>query len=198
MPQSFKYNNQSSETKDAFDWMSDLANEGSEEVLKSKIFLTWRQRDSFEKGQKLYPLVNNKLVPDVAFMIGPIKETDEWTSKEKVDFIFLLRTDLESVHKWKRNVKYIEKIIHNVSDHQNRSFMLADWWDHSKFHNDSIKEMPGPQLTHKVNKLVDGGTYNRQAELDVYKLNSDFKIGPYIILKTLRVEILNFRLKQHD
>ena len=105
MPQSLKYDNKISEAKEAADWMTRLAGSGSKGSLKTRAILTWRQRNSFEEGQVLYPLVNNKLVPDIAFMIGPIEDSDAWTSREKVDILFLLRDDKESVHVDKRNVE---------------------------------------------------------------------------------------------
>ena len=38
-----------------------------------------------------------RLVPDVAFMIGPVEETQVWNKKkENVDLLFLLRSDYES------------------------------------------------------------------------------------------------------
>ena len=150
MPQSFLYNNKKHEESDATIWMENLRNYTEEQTLKAKVILTWRQRDSFEKGQTLYPLVNNKLVPDIAFMIGPIEDSDMWTSREKVDYIFLLRTDQESVQNGKRNRKTIENLLSDTSDIKNKTFTLVDWWDHSKFHNESLKNMSDPELTYKV------------------------------------------------
>ena len=149
MPQSFHYNNKEHETNDSVTWMTNLANEGSEDALKSKIILSWRQEDSLHSAQNLYPLVDNRLVPDVAFMIGPIEDSDIWTSKEKVDFLFLLRNDHESIHNEKRTTGTIEEILSSVSD-TNITYELVDWWDHPKFHNDSIIDMPGPNLTYQV------------------------------------------------
>ena len=61
--------------------------------------LGWRQQNSFSKSQKLYPSVNNFLVPDIAFMIGPILNSDVFTRKDakRVDVLFLLRSDKESM-----------------------------------------------------------------------------------------------------
>ena len=98
----------------------------------------------------LYPFVNNKLVPDIAFMIGPIEDSDAWTSRKKVDILFLLRDDKESIHFDKRNIETIGNIIRNISNHQNRTFALVDWRDHSKFHNVGLLEKPGHQLTFEV------------------------------------------------
>ena len=40
---------------------------------------------------------NFRLIPDVAFMIGPISETNVWNKdKSKVDILFALRKDYES------------------------------------------------------------------------------------------------------
>jgi hypothetical protein len=40
---------------------------------KHQIVLTWRQENSYNEALHLYPFVDNRLVPDIAFMIGPIK-----------------------------------------------------------------------------------------------------------------------------
>ena len=150
MPQSIKYNNKTYETNDASIWMETLRNETEEDILKSKVILSWRQEDSFQKGQNLYPLIDNRLVPDLAFMIGPIEDSDMWTSSEKFDYIFLLRIDKESVQKEMRNMDTIKNIISRKSNDQNRTFTLVDWYDRSLFHNESLKETPDPQLTYKV------------------------------------------------
>jgi exopolysaccharide biosynthesis predicted pyruvyltransferase EpsI len=38
---------------------------------KTKVILTWREESSFFRAQELYPFVDNRLIPDIAFMIGP-------------------------------------------------------------------------------------------------------------------------------
>ena len=41
---------------------------------------------------QLYPRVTNLLVPDAAFMIGPLEESTAWSlPREQVDLLLLLR-----------------------------------------------------------------------------------------------------------
>merc|ERR1712042_233210 len=94
-------------------------------MSKNQMVLTWRQKESYEKGKHWYPLVDNRLVPDIAFMIGPMKETDVWSkSTTKVDILFLLREDKESVHLGKRNVTKLEAIIESNELTRGLSFKL--------------------------------------------------------------------------
>ena len=67
----------------------------------------------------------------MAFMIGPLEETDVWTlqDKEKVDILFALRDDQESRYLNKRNVESIGTILKNNSFTSHLSFELVDWWD---------------------------------------------------------------------
>ena len=150
MPQSFHYNDQALASQDAKNWMTKIAKERTQEHLKSKVILTWRQENSWQNAQTLYPLVDNRLVPDAAFMIGPIQDSDGWNSGEKVDYLFFLRSDQESVHIGKRSRKVIDSILWSIKD-QDKSYEIVDWWDHSRFHNDSIDILPSPQLKYQVN-----------------------------------------------
>ena len=152
MPQSFHYNDQALAFHDAKNWMAKIAKQGTQEHLKSKVILTWRQEDSWHNAQTLYPLVDNRLVPDVAFMIGPIQDSDGWTSSAKVDYLFLLRSDHESVHNGKRSREVIDSILLNIKD-QDKSYEIVDWWDHGKFHNDTLNILPSPQLKYQVNSF---------------------------------------------
>ena len=61
MPQSLHYNNKNYERTDAEDWMVRLKEEMGEELAREKMILTWRQENSFSNGQKLYPLLDNRL-----------------------------------------------------------------------------------------------------------------------------------------
>ena len=54
--------------------------------------------DSYQLGLQLYPRVTNILLPDAAFMIGPLEESSAWSlPREKLDLLLLLRNDGESV-----------------------------------------------------------------------------------------------------
>ena len=67
----------------------------------------------------------------MAFMIGPLQETDAWTlqDKVKVDILFALRIDKESRFHSKRNVKSIETILKSNSTTSDLSYEIVDWWD---------------------------------------------------------------------
>lgn len=57
--------------------------------------LTWRQEDSLEQAQQLYPRVTNILLPDAAFMIGPLQESSVWSLPgQQRDLLLLLRNDM--------------------------------------------------------------------------------------------------------
>ena len=59
-----------------------------------QIVLTWRQKDSLEHAQQLYPRVTNILLPDAAFMIGPLQESTTWSLPgQQRDLLLLLRDD---------------------------------------------------------------------------------------------------------
>ena len=60
MPQSLHYNNKDYERSDAEDWMARVKEEVGEELAREKIILTWRQQNSFIRGQTLYPLLDNR------------------------------------------------------------------------------------------------------------------------------------------
>ena len=158
MPQSLNYSFacKNCEVPNAKTWMDDLSAEADEDELREKITLTWRQDNSFESGSSLYPLVDNRLVPDVAFMVGPLEETKVWTKPNKnVDFLFLLRNDIESVHKSKRNKQVIEGIINDNVNTQGFSFDLVDWEDRARFYQPLQNESMELQFKYKVKKLIE-------------------------------------------
>ena len=112
------------------------------------------QTESFEQAASLYPLLDNRLVPDVAFMIGPMQETDKWSlKKEKAELILHLRNDKESRHMGKRNVDKLRHIIDSNNDTKGLSFEMVDWWDRDRFFNKTSDE-PGPKLQYKVTSIV--------------------------------------------
>ena len=150
MPQSLHYRNKLNETNDAAMWMEAIAAETNLENSKAKIILTWRQKNSFQNASSIYPLVDNRLIPDVAFMIGPLEETEKWSIKrENVDFLFMLRNDQESRHMGKRNMKILRQIIDSNNETKGISFELVDWWDKEAFFNKTVGG-PGPKLNYKV------------------------------------------------
>ena len=71
MPQSLHYNNKEYERKDAEDWMARVKEQVGEELAREKMILTWRQVNSFNNAQKLYPLLDNRYVVWFVFEIKP-------------------------------------------------------------------------------------------------------------------------------
>ena len=67
--------------------------------------LTWRQEDSLEQAEQLYPRVTNILLPDAAFMIGPLRESTAWSLPgQQRDLLLLLRDDQGWTGKRKRTL----------------------------------------------------------------------------------------------
>ena len=92
-----------------------------------------------------------RLVPDAAFMIGPLEETSVWTKKkEKVDILFLLRGDRESKYPEYRDQATIRNILEENPLSAHLSFDVVDWWDNNKYLDLALMDPPAPQFEHKV------------------------------------------------
>eukprot|EP00041_Stephanoeca_diplocostata_P002052 m.22949 g.22949 ORF g.22949 m.22949 type:complete len:237 (+) comp12846_c0_seq4:229-939(+) len=127
--------------------------------------LTWRQQDSFDKASELYPKAKNVLSPDVAFMIGPIRNTLEYTKRDakRVDILFALRSDKESVlggHQAART---------KLGELLNSTFLtwnLVDWDSRTTFYNGNVSRPPMQQVRvvaiPRCNKLVTVRTNSRR------------------------------------
>ncbi|CAB9496870.1 Polysaccharide pyruvyl transferase [Seminavis robusta] len=66
----------------------------------SPVMLTWREHESFDQAQQLYPYVQHSVLPDIAFQLGPYNWRDfvqPAETRAQVDFLFLLRRDHESM-----------------------------------------------------------------------------------------------------
>eukprot|EP00904_Undaria_pinnatifida_P011940 jgi/Undpi1/7877/HiC_scaffold_24.g10349.m1 len=61
---------------------------------RTKLVFLFRQRDSYMVAKSMYPGVDIRLVPDAAFMIGPLVRVG--SEKFKYDILFLARVDKES------------------------------------------------------------------------------------------------------
>ena len=150
MPSSLFYANKTLETGDAKLWMDNIAKAADQEMSRNNIILTWRQNDSYSRGSSLYNLVENRLVPDAAFMIGPLVEKEVWRKiKKKVDIMFLLRTDKESKYIKERNTNSLRKLLDSMDESRGFSFHLVDWWDMDKFYNSSSRQT-GPDFKYQV------------------------------------------------
>jgi len=189
MQQSFHYVNQKYETEDASRWMEAIANEYTEEQSKKKMILTWRQNDSYNKASSLYPLVDSRLVPDAAFMIGPLKETFNWSlNHTQVDILFLMRNDHESLHTGLRSLDKLQQIIDSKEETKGLSFDMVDWMDRGRFFN---KSSDGPEVEFKY-KVLDEGKFNYQ---HMFKSSiALFAGGKVLITDRLHASILAFLL----
>ena len=153
MPSSLFYANKTLERGDAKLWMENIAKAADKNISRDKIILTWRQNDSYSRGSSLYNLVDNRLVPDAAFMIGPLEENDNWRkNKKKVDILFLLRTDKESKYIKERSTNSLRKLLDSIDESRGFSFHLVDWWDMDKFYNSSSSHT-GPDFKYQVLKI---------------------------------------------
>jgi exopolysaccharide biosynthesis predicted pyruvyltransferase EpsI len=151
MPQSLHYMNKKYEVSEAKEWMEATAADANKEKSKEKLILSWRQYDSFHKGSSLYPLLDNRLVPDIAFMIGPLEETKVWTKKDKsIDIIFFLRDDHESLYINQRNWTMLRRMLNSNEKTKELSFNIVDWYDRYRFINETAMDSQQPNLKYKV------------------------------------------------
>ena len=102
---------------------------------------------------------DNVKLPDVAFMVGPLPDTDKWSGvKEKYDVLFLLRRDYESVIMKEIKEKpdeYIKKLIIVKRKTRRLTFKVADWYRNKwEFLNKSINNPSADvDLEYKVTYL---------------------------------------------
>jgi exopolysaccharide biosynthesis predicted pyruvyltransferase EpsI len=144
MPQSFHYDDAGLEKREAEQMKSNIAKamwsrgqdasvldtkEGRTQSM-SRVVLTWREHESYEAALKRYPFVNNLMVPDIAFQLGPYapmppKEDDI----PLLDIVVFLRDDRESTYMPQRNRQAINKILSSIDGGERISFSIVDWKD---------------------------------------------------------------------
>jgi exopolysaccharide biosynthesis predicted pyruvyltransferase EpsI len=144
MPQSLYYQNRRSEIRDARMLKESvatglgLANASALDTTDSahsRVTLTWREQASYDRAVKIYPFVQNVLVPDIAFQLGPFIPIRK-NSKLRVDILFLLRTDKESVVSSQRGSASIHNLLYNhTGNSKNVTFRVADWNDRLEIFN---------------------------------------------------------------
>jgi exopolysaccharide biosynthesis predicted pyruvyltransferase EpsI len=144
MPQSFHYGDRELEKRDAeklkskiaqgvWSWGQDASVLDTEEGRNrsmSRVVFSWREHKSYRKALKRYPFVNNIIVPDIAFQLGPYapmppKEDDI----ALLDIVVLLRDDKESTYMPQRNKQAINEILSSVDGGDRISFSIVDWED---------------------------------------------------------------------
>ena len=152
MPQSLHYNNNDLKQKEAENLKKIIEQTIGTVQSKHQIILTWRQENSYNEALHLYPFVDNRLVPDIAFMIDPIKNTKYWTipSTNEVDLLFVLRIDKESMVIPERRNDAIQNIIDDIqSTNDNITFRIVDWVDREEFYQPTVAATPMQQLNYK-------------------------------------------------
>ena len=104
------------------------------EDAKKRIILTWRQKNSYETALKKYGFVQNFLVPDIAFQVGPLLEQDRYPNSlvnsydmKKKDIVFVMRGDQESIYAKYRSKPVIQKILNGLPGGKDVTFVLDDW-----------------------------------------------------------------------
>ena len=147
LPQSLYYINQERAKNDSNNWRDSISKMKNPVDSTSKVHLTWRQRDSYEKSLSLYPFATNHLIPDTAFMIGPLPDTDMWSiTKEKFDILFLMRKDKESVHKINKSM--IQDILLNTKATKKFTFRITDWF------GEKFEKIFSPNKVHRTSESL--------------------------------------------
>ena len=124
--------------------------------------LTWRETEGFEKAQKLYPGATNVLSPDIAFMIGQVRDTRAYTKRtmHERDILFLIRKDSESAVGGQRAVlqQLLQLLGPAVTQCQNTPhtagcddvdrvrWSMHDWVDVRLFYNQTHVHEPPPMI----------------------------------------------------
>lgn len=102
-------------------------------VSRSRITFFWRERKSMMQAESIYPFANNKLLPDIAFSLTnyKIKLKNE---KPKVDILFLMRKDKESVLGRGNKHNHIQNLLNSIHGRE-FSFQIVDWTNLSHLYN---------------------------------------------------------------
>ena len=103
-------------------------------LSRSKTIFTWREKESSDLAQELYPFVTNLFVPDIAFQLGPFQPIRKNRFPDQlVDILILLRADHESNVDKQRNDEYIENVLKQLQESkksdQKITFRVVDWPD---------------------------------------------------------------------
>lgn len=106
--------------------VSILSNATALERVKSRVTFTWREHESYDQAVKLYPFVNNLVVPDIAFQLGPFLPIPP-TSDGGVDIVMFLRDDKESSQKAERSSAAVQTLLNAIPSGKGLSFTIVDW-----------------------------------------------------------------------
>ena len=107
-------------------------NKNSQTLTRSRLILTWREEESFERALHLYPFATNKLVPDIAFQLGPYEPIRPEINKDMVDILLFMRDDNESQMKKERSHPAVQALLNTVPGSEGLTFSIVDWNDRLK------------------------------------------------------------------
>lgn len=154
MPQSMHFTEEKFLAKDAATFKNICLESGLEDhMIKDNVILTWRQYDSYQLASKYYNFVQNRLMPDISFQIGPIIDVERYPQPkypiQKVDILLILRTDKESIlngqensaeHRHDigdlRNNHFVQKRL-DYLERSEVSFKIVDWKDRTDYYHHS-------------------------------------------------------------
>lgn len=101
-------------------------------LAQSRVVLTWREKESLQEANELYPFVRNVLLPDIAFQLGPYQATLPASEESKrVDILLFLRDDKESKVSMQRDSSYVQRML----PRPDLTFRIVDWSDRLKLFN---------------------------------------------------------------
>jgi len=99
-----------------------------------RVVLTWREKESYEDAQRMYPYVKHLVVPDIAFQLGPYApQPPETGSPVNIDIVLFLRDDKESVLAKQRDRNSLRKILETIEGGVGLKFTIVDWLDAMKY-----------------------------------------------------------------
>ena len=126
-------------------------------------------------------------------MVGPLEETTVWNKKkEKVDILFLLRTDHESKYQELRDLTKLRNILDESPLTSQLSFDLVDWWDSSKYLDTALKDPAGPHFEYKV---INEGKFDY---MEMFRRSiAMFSSSRVVITDRLHASIFAFLLHKH-
>ena len=160
MPQSIWYKDETRLRADARKLEAIMRTSVAEGTSKQRLVLLWRQQDSHDLAQQLYPFADNRLMPDIAFMIGPyihhgaVITGDE---PERVDVLVFLRLDLQSVIRpMFRRPEHIAQRLEAAAPGANLTFRLANWSDVQTYRYAASPGEYEPRIDAGV-RLINGG-----------------------------------------
>lgn len=135
MPQSLHFQSHESAIQDGKHVESILTKTVGLANASQRLILTWREKESLDEAMVLYPYAQNRLVPDIAFALGPLMQIPlppppKVGPIENVDILLFLRGDMESVLSKHRNSKSIQSTLDSLTRTPGSvTFRIVDWRD---------------------------------------------------------------------